>query len=51
MYDKIKSGLVPKLLDMLCNVPYVVLLTPVLQTVGNIVTGTDEQTEVKMMKN
>jgi len=44
----IESGLVPKLLDMLCNVPDVILLTPVLRTVGNIVTGTDDQTEVML---
>lgn len=40
----IDSGITLDLINVLSSIPDVVLLTPVLRTVGNIVTGTDEQT-------
>lgn len=44
----IDSNITPKLIDMLKSVPDVLLLTPVLRTLGNIVTGTDEQTQAML---
>jgi len=44
----IDSGIINQLIDMLSNVPDVMLLTPVLRTVGNIVTGTDDQTQMML---
>jgi len=40
----IDSGVTVSLIEMLCSIPDVLLLTPVLRTLGNIVTGTDQQT-------
>ena len=40
----IQSGVTISLIEMLCSIPDVLLLTPVLRTLGNIVTGTDTQT-------
>lgn len=42
----LESGITRKLIEILNGVPETVLLTPVLRTLGNIVTGTDEQTQI-----
>jgi len=40
----IDCGVTVSLIEMLCSIPDVLLLTPVLGTLGNMVTGTDQQT-------
>ncbi|CAG5097904.1 Oidioi.mRNA.OKI2018_I69.XSR.g15284.t1.cds [Oikopleura dioica] len=43
-----KSGVTVQLIEMLNAIPDVLLLTPVLRTLGNIVTGTDVQTQTML---
>lgn len=42
----IKTGVVEKLVEVLTKVQDILIITPVLRTLGNIVTGTDQQTQV-----
>jgi len=43
--DFLAAGVVPRLIELLTH-PEVVVVTPALRSIGNIVTGDDTQTQV-----